>query len=276
MICKTCNREIDDNSKFCVFCGANVEQEIYLEPEPMQPIPKRRRLHPAIIVLIVIGGIQMLTVLVIAIIAVVIGILNANISAEKAPAYIYEGDYSETIVDNAPQLDYDEDAYDTEEIYNETENEAESAETDPPETDTVTPVLNTPSRVVIANGGLNMRSGPSTSESVITLIPNGDIVVVDETEGNWAYVYYNGNYGWCSCDYLFVPIEYTGILLYSATVRCDGYLEMISYDYIEDDEIFTDVPNGTHVDVYKVEGDRAFIKYNNIYGWCLLEYLELM
>ena len=51
---------------------------------------------------------------------------------------------------------------------------------------------------------------------------------------------------------------------------------MISYDYAEDEEIFTDVPNSTVVDVYKVEGDRAYIKYNNIYGWCLIEYLELM
>lgn len=88
-------------------------------------------------------------------------------------------------------------------------------------------------------------------------------------------MYYGGTYGWCSCDYLFVPIEYTGTLLYTATVRCEGKIEMISYDYAEDDEIFTDVPNGTTVYVYEIEGDRAFIKYNHIYGWCPGEYLDL-
>ncbi len=274
MICKNCNHEIEDNTRFCMYCGASVEQEIYLAPDPIQPVPQKRRLHPAIIVLIIIGGIQMLTVLVIAVIAVIIGILNTNISAEKAPAYNYEENYNETIVDNAPRLDYDEDedAYSTESVYD----EKETVEDTDDEAVIEEAPADTSSRVVIANGGLNMRNGPSTSEGVITLIPNGEIITVERVEDNWAYVYYGGDYGWCSCDYLFVPIEYTGILLYSATVRCDGYLEMISYDYAEDDEIFTDVPNGATVDVYRVEGDRAFIKYKNIYGWCLLEYLELL
>ena len=267
MICKYCNREIDENSKFCVYCGANFSQEIYLQEEPA---PKKSGLKPVFIVLIILGGLQLLAVLAAVIIAVVFFILRSTNEAVVEPKP--DDGYSEIIVDLDPDLGYDDYDHDEDDAYVETS----VAETDPPETETASPVLNTPSRVVIANGGLNMRSGPSTSDSVITLIPNGELVVVERTEGNWAYVYYGANYGWCSCDYLFVPVEYTGILLYSATVRCDGYLEMISYDYAEDEEIFTDVPNSTVVDVYKVEGDRAYIKYNNIYGWCLIEYLELM
>ena len=279
MICKNCNREINDKARFCVYCGIKVEeeqvQEIYLEPEAIQPPPQRRRLHPAIIVLIVIGGIQLLAVSVIAIIAVIIAVLNSNVSSNKVTEpdyYYYESDFDDAVVDNLPENDYEEEDYDTEEVYSETLAPVESEQ----EENIVQSPADTSSRVIIANGGLNMRSGPSTSESVITLIPNGEIVTVDRTENNWAYVYYNGNYGWCSCDYLFTPIEYSGTLLYSAVVRCPGFLEMISYDYPEDSEIFTDVPSGTLVYVYEVRGDRAFVKYNNIYGWCLLEHLELM
>ncbi|MBE6587653.1 MAG: SH3 domain-containing protein [Ruminococcaceae bacterium] len=133
----------------------------------------------------------------------------------------------------------------------------------------------TPYKVVIANGGLNMRSSPSTTSSVLTLISNGAIVSVEKVENNWAYVYYNGNYGWCSCDYLFYPYEHYGAPIRSAIVRCTGNAEMVSDDYIEKDLVYTDIPNGTTVSVYIIEGDKAFIKYNNIYGWLPLTYLEL-
>jgi hypothetical protein len=51
---------------------------------------------------------------------------------------------------------------------------------------------------------------------------------------------------------------------------------MISYDYIEKNPVYTDIANGTTVSVCYIEGDQAFIKYNNIYGWLPLSYLELI
>ena len=269
MICKTCNREIDDNSKFCVYCGANTEQEIYLQADPVK---EKRGMSPGFIILIVLGAVQVTAVVVAAVFAVLYFYFGGL--AVFGNDVIFEDEYSEVIIDNDPDLDFDESHYDTEPETEETE--TAPAETAPAETAPLEPVWENSPRLVIANGGLNLRSEPNTSSSVLNLIPNGTVITVEKMENNWAYVCYGDTYGWCSCDYLFVPVEYTGTLLYSATVHCDGYLEMQSYDYAEKDTVYTDIPNGTMVYVYKIEGDRAFVKYNNIYGWCLLEYLELM
>nr|MCR5755492.1 SH3 domain-containing protein [Acetatifactor sp.] len=55
---------------------------------------------------------------------------------------------------------------------------------------------------VAANPALNMRSGHSTSSSVIISIPNGSTVHVSKGNGSWAHVSWNGYNGYCSMDYL--------------------------------------------------------------------------
>ena len=56
---------------------------------------------------------------------------------------------------------------------------------------------------VVANGGLNMRASASSSGRVITVIPNGATIQVDEIDNNgWASVYYNGSFGWVRYEYL--------------------------------------------------------------------------
>ena len=150
--------------------------------------------------------------------------------------------------------------------------ETEPEETAPPEPEE--PVWEGSDRVVIANGGLNMRKNPDRTAAIINCITNGTIVTVEKVKDNWAYVTYGGKKGWCSCDYLYVPIEANTAPLYKATVRCNGNIEMISDGYAEDDLVYTDVANGTVVQVYEIDGDRAYIKYNNILGWCPTKYLE--
>lgn len=56
---------------------------------------------------------------------------------------------------------------------------------------------------VVANGGLNMRASASSNGRVITVIPNGATIQVDEIDNNgWASVYYNGSFGWVRYEYL--------------------------------------------------------------------------
>lgn len=55
----------------------------------------------------------------------------------------------------------------------------------------------------VIDGALNLRSGPSTSYSVISLMPNGtEVSLTGETAGGFSGVVYNGTGGWAFADYL--------------------------------------------------------------------------
>src|SRR5262245_12541989 len=55
---------------------------------------------------------------------------------------------------------------------------------------------------VTASSGLNLRSGPSTSNRIIMTMPHGAMVDVLAKTGDWFSVRYNGNVGWAFGDYL--------------------------------------------------------------------------
>ncbi|MCK6551985.1 SH3 domain-containing protein [Myxococcota bacterium] len=56
--------------------------------------------------------------------------------------------------------------------------------------------------VVIASSGLNLRSRPSTSASIITTMPRGADVSVLAASGDWFSVNYDGTVGWAFGQYL--------------------------------------------------------------------------
>ncbi len=55
---------------------------------------------------------------------------------------------------------------------------------------------------VTATNGLNLRSGPSTSDSILDVLPHGADVKVLAASDGWFQVSYNGETGWCSGTYL--------------------------------------------------------------------------
>ncbi len=59
-----------------------------------------------------------------------------------------------------------------------------------------------PAYMVTAGSGLNVRTNPSTNSDVVIRIPYGTEVYPQKWEGNWAYVEYKGQFGWCSGNYL--------------------------------------------------------------------------
>lgn len=55
----------------------------------------------------------------------------------------------------------------------------------------------------VIDGALNLRSGPSTGNSVITVMPNGAAVsLTGQSSGGFLSVSYNGTAGWAYADYL--------------------------------------------------------------------------
>jgi N-acetyl-anhydromuramyl-L-alanine amidase AmpD len=57
---------------------------------------------------------------------------------------------------------------------------------------------------------LNVRSGPSTSYSIIGSVANGQAYVSIATSGSWHKVYYKNNTGWCHGGYM-TQISATGV-----------------------------------------------------------------
>ncbi len=49
---------------------------------------------------------------------------------------------------------------------------------------------------------LNVRSGPGTGYSIVTTIPNGAVITVTATGGDWAAITYDSFEGYCSLQYL--------------------------------------------------------------------------
>ncbi len=291
MICKNCNCEITrSGSAFCPNCGAKLEAVPVIQPEAA---PKGKKKTGLIIIISVIA----LCILIAAgiFVAKYFGLFgdgegtdedtedrtekNADGEKEKEDVYV-----SIDIGDGLNEKDTDrgnaetvaretEPAVEITEKAEETDTETDFPEDTVPETVPAEPIWEGSDRVVIANGGLNMRKSPSTSGAIVSCIPNGNIITVEKVQNNWAYVSYGGKQGWCSCDYLFVPLEIDLSPIYSATVRCSDKIEMVSEGYAEDDLVYTDIYNGTTVQVYEIDGDTAFIKYNNIYGTCPAKYL---
>jgi uncharacterized protein YraI len=54
----------------------------------------------------------------------------------------------------------------------------------------------------VTASALNLRSGPSTSDSILEVMPQGATVHVIGSSGGWFKVTYNGTTGWCSGLYL--------------------------------------------------------------------------
>lgn len=60
---------------------------------------------------------------------------------------------------------------------------------------------------VVADGGLRMRSEPNTNGKVILTVPTESQVLVLRTEGDWSYVRYNGQEGWCASAWIYRSVE---------------------------------------------------------------------
>lgn len=58
--------------------------------------------------------------------------------------------------------------------------------------------------LVRANGGLNLRSGPGTDNSIICGIPNGTVISAHGSENGWVSVTYNGHSGFVSAQYVII------------------------------------------------------------------------
>ncbi len=287
MKCIYCGAELKENAKFCTACGNKVEAAAAVET-PAEP-QKKSKLKYILIPVIIGAGLTTLAVIGLIIALVVYAIFGAG-------GGLFGGAKDEAVGeldgfnDHNDYDDYDDhdDVYEPDDMYENTpvtlpyyEDEETEPETEAPKP----PVETEPEfesayaddqRIVIAHGGLRMRNLPDiASGAIVGLIPNGSVITVEKIQNNWAYTCVDGVYGWCSCDFLFEPYEYNGEPIYRARVNSAAGVDLTTENYVADDSFYTIIPNGEMILVYIVEGDRAFVKYNNIYGWCSTKDLEM-
>lgn len=138
----------------------------------------------------------------------------------------------------------------------------------------VTIIPNENNKIAIAYGGLRMRDKPDVATGAkVGLIPNGTIITIIKTESNWAYIFYDGIYGWCSCDFLFEPYDYSGTPISKAKISHTEGIALSTEKHNTPKDFYTIIPYGSTVYVYKINSQSAFVQYNSIYGWCSTEYL---
>ncbi len=66
---------------------------------------------------------------------------------------------------------------------------------------------------------LNVRSGPSTANSIIGSIPQGHRYVAIQSSNGWFKVYYRNNTGWCSGTYLSTVTGVTGVRIDASSLN---------------------------------------------------------
>ena len=60
---------------------------------------------------------------------------------------------------------------------------------------------------VVAGGGLRMREQPNTDAAIILTVPTKSQIIVLYEEGDWSYVRYKNQEGWCASAWIFRSIE---------------------------------------------------------------------
>jgi cell wall-associated NlpC family hydrolase len=127
--------------------------------------------------------------------------------------------------------------------------------------------------VVVANGGLNLRSTQSTSGARIAVMPNNSTVTINYDSDNWYNVTYNGKTGFASADYIRVMSNTTSK---QAKVTANGGLSFRAQPSTSGARLAV-IPKGTVVDI--VEGSSngwTKVKYNGQTGYCSSDYLSVI
>ncbi len=119
---------------------------------------------------------------------------------------------------------------------------------------------------------LNLRSGASTSKSIIMTMPAGAEVIVGMTQGGWCKVVYNNTVGYASADYLKTVSSVSGNFG-TGTVSGDD-VRMRSGAGTGSSVIGT-YDKGTKMSVIGAAGNWYQVSYNGKTGYVSADYMKL-
>ena len=286
MYCEKCGKCINADDKFCISCGAKIEN---LNSEESDVTSEKYHISKKVILIMVAFGLI--------------------ICAFALVTYFYTRNFEKDKIISTTSLNITSDIVTTESKKdNATKKETTTKETTIKSTTEATTVdagkLYRPSsdkfcnqyqRYISGNfegqGYAKMRFGPSKSKyNVVGQIDNGNIVTVQtESVDGWTLIYYQGAEGWVRTDFLFATYEecfdrivlpdydYNGICAYVDVYgEYDGQNLNMRSGPSKDYTLITKVPDGADVSICgrSDETDEwIYILYGGNYGWVLSEYV---
>ena len=122
--------------------------------------------------------------------------------------------------------------------------------------------INPVKAVILANGGLNLRKGPATIFSQITLIPQYSVVTLKYRVGDyWYYAEYNGKSGWITGENAYFGMNNDAILYSVKDIEI--YSDKALTKKIGTIPKFTEVTNYLSLVTYE---PAYYVNYNGIIG----------
>ena len=130
---------------------------------------------------------------------------------------------------------------------------------------------------------LNIRSGNSTSTSILTSIPKGTSVTVTEVKNNWGKTSYGGKTGWISLDYATktggttttakaTTTKATTASTVAGTVYKTNGSMYLRASNNKTSAVLGVVPAGTSVTATQISNNWGKITYGGKTGWMSLKY----
>ena len=111
----------------------------------------------------------------------------------------------------------------------------------------------------VTASALNMRSSASTSSSIVTCLPKGTVVLVTGEDGDWYKVWYKGNSGYMSGDYLSYAETGTGSFG-TGSINANGV--NVRSQANTSSSIVATLNRGTEMPVTGVNGSWYQVSYN--------------
>lgn len=124
----------------------------------------------------------------------------------------------------------------------------------------------------VTASALNMRSSASTSSSVVTTLPRGTVVLVTGSSGNWYKVWYRGQEGYMSGDYLSLSDSVSSSF---GTGTVKGSDVRVRSGASTSSSILGTEDSGETMDVTGVSGEWYKVSYNGSDGYVYSRYMTL-
>jgi uncharacterized protein YgiM (DUF1202 family) len=124
----------------------------------------------------------------------------------------------------------------------------------------------------VTASALNMRTSPSTSSSVVTCLPKGTTVLVTDSSDGWYQVWYQGQEGYMSADYLSFT---TAAQANFGTGTITGNSVRIRSGASTSSSVLGSADSGTTLSVTGVDGNWFQVSYNGSTAYVSGAYLSL-
>lgn len=123
---------------------------------------------------------------------------------------------------------------------------------------------------------LNMRSGASTKNSIVTTIPKGKEVTYVSKSGNWYKVKYGSKTGWVSSSYLkkvTTSSDNTTVTSVNINFKTTANLNMRA-SAANNGKLIVTIPKGKIIKATSKNGNWYKVKYGSKTGWVSASYLK--